>query len=105
MRRLDDDRQDLSDALRAVREASESLQRTADGLAAERQHYLDLFELAPEPYAITDEHDRIVALNRAALDLLCMPAARAQGRTLSSLRLGGEMREMSSGRCWRLRWK
>ena len=104
MRRLDDP-QDLSDVLRTVRRASECLQRTADGLADERQYYLALFELAPAPYAITDGRDRIVALNRAAVELIGLRPQRALGRSLSSLRLGGEMREMRSGRCWRLERK
>jgi PAS domain-containing protein len=104
MRRLDD-RQDLSDALRTVREASRSLQSTADDLAAQRQYYVDLFELAPEPYAVTDERDRIVALNRAAVELLGLRPERAVGRSLKSLRLDGEMREMRTGRCWRLERK
>lgn len=101
MRSLED-RSELSDALRAVREASDSLQRTADELAAERQYYLELFEQAPEPYAITDARDRIIALNRAAVELLGIRARRARGRSLSALGLRGEMREMQSGRCWRL---
>lgn len=104
MRRLDD-RQDLSEALSAVRAASESLQRTADALAIERQYYLELFEGAPAPYAITDDGDRIIAVNRAAAALLGVRPRRAKGQSLAALGLGGEMRPMRSGRCWRLERK
>jgi PAS domain S-box-containing protein len=72
-----DDLEDLANALEQLRLADEAaiaqnveLKAARDTLDAERSRYRELFELAPDPYVMTDSHGLISEANRAAVKLL-----------------------------------
>lgn len=100
-------RQDVVEALQAVRDLSRALQDKTDELAVERQRSLDAFEYAPEALAITDAEGRIVAVNRACSELAGLPPPKLLGKRLTWLvrapRLVATSFELGSGRCWRIR--
>ena len=65
-------------------------------LEAERQRYQELFELAPVAYLVTDEHGAVVEANRAADELIGVPARRLVGKPLTTFLPTGERRTIRS---------
>ena len=57
-----------------VNTLSEALEQTREQLDAQAARYLDLFELAPDGYLVTDANGVILESNRAASGLLGSPA-------------------------------
>lgn len=62
---------------------NEELAATQHELAVEERAYRELFELAPDPYLVTDADGRIEDANRAAADLLGVPRHLLEGRVLA----------------------
>ena len=60
----------LQVAVELLQQQNELLADTRTALAAERQRYKELFELAPDGYLVTDELGTIQSANRAAAELL-----------------------------------
>src|SRR5690348_14091045 len=58
-----------------LRAQNDELSNSRAELAAERQRYRDLFELAPDAYFVTDVRGVIQEANQAALDLFELPAS------------------------------
>jgi PAS domain S-box-containing protein len=61
------------------------LKARVDELGAERQQYLDLFELAQDAYLITDPQGVIREANGAAVDLLQRRRQALRGKPLAAL--------------------
>ncbi len=61
------------------------LEARVDELGAERQQYLDLFELAADAYLITDGRGVIREANGAAVDLLQRRRQALRGKPLAAL--------------------
>jgi PAS domain S-box-containing protein len=68
-----------------LEQALEREQKRNRILEAERQHYRDLFEGAPQAYAVTDVSGVILAVNQAAEGLLEADRDRLIGRSLPDL--------------------
>lgn len=66
-----------------LREQNEELLATRETLEAERRRYLNLFELAPDGYLVTDPDGRILEANVAAMRLLLLGSTLV-GRSLTS---------------------
>jgi PAS domain S-box-containing protein len=58
---------------------------TRDRLELERQRYVELFELAPDPYFVTDVAGRVSEANRAATQLAGRSSAQLVGTLLVNL--------------------
>ena len=71
----------MDEVLAAWRE----LRERVDELGAERQRYLDLFELARDAYLITDADGVIREANGAAVDLLQRRRRALRGKPLAAL--------------------
>ena len=68
-----------------VRAAWLELKARVEALAGERQHYLELFESAPEAYLITDAAGTIEDANGAAVDIFQRRRRDLKGKPLAAL--------------------
>jgi PAS domain S-box-containing protein len=75
----------MTQAADELRLAWFQLKAHVDRLARERQHYLDFFEQAGEPYLVTDRDARIVEVNGAAVDLFARRRRHLRGKPLAAL--------------------
>jgi PAS domain-containing protein len=73
---------ELHAALAQIQTLLEELQSQSDALSAERQHYADFFEFAPDGYLITEPHGEIREANRAARELLGLKPGESSGASL-----------------------
>ncbi|MBA2244344.1 MAG: PAS domain S-box protein [Gemmatimonadetes bacterium] len=65
-----------------LREQNHALAESQLALAAERQRYHELFEFAPDPYLVTDQHGVIRDANRAAARLMGIEQRYLTGKPL-----------------------
>jgi PAS domain S-box-containing protein len=77
-----DQLESLHRALEELRVEWESVQEQSDRLAHDRQHYADLFKLAPDAYLVTDSSGNIKEVNLAAQKLLRLSALHLVGKPL-----------------------
>src|SRR5207237_1443989 len=77
-----------------LRQQNDALAVANEKIAAERQRYVDLFELAPDGYIVTDAVGTIREANRAALLLLGVTRSFAVGKPLVIFTSPGRRREM-----------
>ena len=77
-----DQLESLHRALEELRAEWENVQEQTDRLAQDRQHYADLFRLAPDAYVVTDSYGTIKEVNEAAQGLLRLSAPRLAGKPL-----------------------
>jgi PAS domain S-box-containing protein len=76
--------QDLSIAEEELRAQHEAIVETQRELESQRRRYRILFEAAPEPYVVTDEHGIIEEANDAVAQLLGVSTANVVRRSLDS---------------------
>jgi PAS domain S-box-containing protein len=77
-------RGELEAGLQEIEALWEELRLRADELASERQRYSEFFEYAPDAYLVTDSHGTVREANRAAAELLGVPARALAGKPLAS---------------------
>jgi len=75
---------ELAAGLQAIEALWEELRTCSDELASERQRYTEFFEYAPDAYLVTDPQAIVREANRAAAELLAMPARALSGKPLVS---------------------
>jgi PAS domain S-box-containing protein len=75
---------ELEAGLQEIEALWEELRQRADELASERQRYTEFFEYAPDAYLVTDAQGMVRDANRAAAELLGMPAQALIGKPLAS---------------------
>jgi PAS domain S-box-containing protein len=73
---------ELEAGLQEIETLWQELRTRADELASERQRYTEFFEYAPDAYLVTDEHGTVREANRAAAELLGLPARALCGKPL-----------------------
>jgi len=73
---------ELEAGLQEIETLWTELRTRADELASERQRYTEFFEYAPDAYLVTDEHGSVREANRAAAELLGIPARSLTGKPL-----------------------
>lgn len=78
-----DARGELEAGLQEIEALWEELRSQSHELASERQRYSEFFEYAPDAYFITDGHGLIREANRAAAELLAVPAHELQGKPIA----------------------
>ena len=95
---------DLENAAGQLRVAEEELRVQCAEVRANReaaesalQRYQELFELAPDPYLITDAHGVISEANAAAVQLLNTPIGRLRGMSISRFVTRGRRRSFRVG--------
>lgn len=109
----------ILDQLRGMQEdltaRGDDLATTLSALERAHQRYRDLFELAPDPYLVTDADSRILEANHAAIRLIGYSRAYTYGRSLlsfvapdSALIVSARLRTMDEARAdylaeWELR--
>src|SRR5262245_39001473 len=76
--------EELSVAEEELKAQDEQLTASQAAIDAERVRYGELFEFAPECYAVTDELSSIVEVNSAMAELLGSPARFLVGRLMVS---------------------
>ncbi|HEY9675759.1 MAG TPA: PAS domain-containing sensor histidine kinase [Waterburya sp.] len=83
--------QELSYTLQELQQTAEELRQENDQLAEsrialelERQEYLELFELAPNGYLVTDQHATILKANRAVAQLFNVAQDYLVGKPLAN---------------------
>jgi len=76
--------QDLSTAEEELRAQHEAIVETQRELEIERRRYRTLFESAPDPYFVTDEHGIIEDANDALTGMLGLPAVHIIGKPLDA---------------------
>lgn len=76
-------RQELSSAVAELHAAAEALAAVDDRAAEDRRRYRDLFELAPDGYAVTDEEGIVLDINRVCARLIGEGPDRLTGRPLT----------------------
>lgn len=76
--------QDLSTAEEELRAQHESIVEAQRELEIQRVRYRALFEGAPDPYVVTDEHGTIEEANDALARLLGVPVENLVGKSLDS---------------------
>ncbi len=86
--------QDLSTAEEELRAQHEAIVETQRELEVQRLRYRTLFELAPDPYFVSDEHGIIEDANNAFAELLGLPALDVIGMSLDSFIRPGSVREL-----------
>jgi PAS domain S-box-containing protein len=96
--------EDLSIAEEELRAQQEAIIEAQRELEIERRRYRVLFEGAPDPYVVTDEHGTIEEANDALAAMLGVPAERLVRRALDSFidprarrDLDARLRELPSG--------
>jgi PAS domain S-box-containing protein len=77
-----DQPESLHRALEELRVEWETVQDQSERLVNERQHYADLFKLAPDAYLVTDSSGNIKEANVAAQKLLRLSAPHLGGKPL-----------------------
>ncbi|MBE9182646.1 PAS domain S-box protein [Oculatella sp. LEGE 06141] len=75
--------EELQVAVEILHQQNEELVATRTRVEAERQHYQDLFEFAPDAFIATDSMGVIYQANRAALKLLNIPREFLLGKPLA----------------------
>lgn len=75
--------EELSVTQEELLQQNEELVESRRELEAERQHYQELFEFAPDGYLVTGVAGEIQAANRAAATLLNVPQSLLSGKPLS----------------------
>ncbi|MBX6364707.1 MAG: PAS domain S-box protein [Gemmatimonadetes bacterium] len=92
---------ELAGALQELQETEEELLAQNEALSAarleaelERQRYRDLFELAPDGYIVTDADGTILETNRAAVELLGVPAESLIGQPIQQFVAREDRREV-----------
>ena len=75
----------MSADLEALKAMWLELKAHVDGLAEERQHYVDFFEQSAEAYLVTDAKGVISELNGAAVDILQRRKRYLRGKPLAAL--------------------
>lgn len=75
--------EELRVAEEELRVQNEQLEEVLQDAQAERRRYQELFELAPDPYVMTDALGVVRAANRAALELLGRPPASVLEKPLA----------------------
>ena len=73
---------ELEAGLQEIETLWQELRTRADELASERQRYTEFFEYAPDAYFVTDEHGTVREANRAAAELLGIPARALTSKPL-----------------------
>lgn len=68
-----------------IRQQSNELVRQQNVLEAARQHWQDLFDLAPDGYLVTDLNGIVLEANRSATQLLSISPAELLGAPLIAL--------------------
>jgi PAS domain S-box-containing protein len=76
---------ELEAGLQEIEALWEELRNQSHVLASERQRYSEFFEYAPDAYLITDSHGTVREANRAAAELLGVPARSLEGRPLVNM--------------------
>jgi PAS domain S-box-containing protein len=76
--------EELSVAEEELRAQQETLIETHDLLAIQRNRYRTLFDLAPEPYVVTDGVGTIEEANAAASELLGLPGKSLVGKPIAA---------------------
>lgn len=66
-----------------MHQQNDALVEAQYSLVEARQRYQDLFDFAPDPYLITDQHGYIQEANRAAQDMFGISARRLVGKPLA----------------------
>jgi PAS domain S-box-containing protein len=96
--------EELSTTLEQLHAASDELSSQNNALAAaqveleaERQHYRDLFEFAPDGYIVTSEDGIIQKANQAASDLLHVPSGKLAGKPLAIFIAEADRKEFRNG--------
>jgi two-component system, OmpR family, sensor histidine kinase VicK len=77
-----DELESLHKALEELRVGWESLQAQSEQAVREREHYVELFRLAPDAYVVTDTAGIITELNAAAQQLLRFTPSNVMKRPL-----------------------
>jgi PAS domain S-box-containing protein len=77
-----DGKGELVAGLQEIETLWQELRTRADELASERQRYSEFFEYAPDAYLVTDAHGTVREANRAAAELLGVPARALTGKPL-----------------------
>ena len=77
--------QELDAAEAELAQQNEALLAAREALEVERHRYLELFDLAPVPYLVTDDRGMIEEANRAASTLFNTPRQLLEGKPLPSL--------------------
>lgn len=97
--------QDLSIAEEELRAQHEAIVAVQRDLETQRRRYRTLFEFAPDPYVVTDEHGIVEEANDALAGLLGVPAAHVVRKSLDSFidphtrrELGARLQELPSGK-------
>src|SRR5262249_45258508 len=80
-----------------LRQQNDELREARLAVEVERQRYRDLFEFAPDGYLVTDAAGMIREVNRAASELLGMPADFLGGKPLAMYILLGERSSFRGG--------
>jgi len=77
-------RGELEAGLQEIEALWEELRSQSQELASERQRYGEFFEYAPDAYLVTDCHGAVREANRAAVELLGIPAFALEGKPLAT---------------------
>lgn len=75
--------EELEVSVEELRASNAELVRTREALQAAHDRYRELFEHAPEPYLITDEHGTVEVANQHARDLLRVDGRQLEGSPLA----------------------
>ena len=76
--------EELRVAEEELRQQNEKLSATHGELDLERRRYAEFFELAPNPYLITDPLGIVLQANRSAARLLCLSPQSLPGKALAT---------------------
>jgi PAS domain S-box-containing protein len=88
--------QELQVAAEELRQQNEALSESRKAVEQERQHYQELFELAPNGYLLTDREASILEVNQTAAQLLNVSSERLVGKPLVVLVEPQERRDFYS---------
>jgi PAS domain S-box-containing protein len=88
---LDSAHEELRVAEEHLHSQADTIAQTRDALDVERGRYRELFDVAPDPYLLTDVHGNILEANQRACALLNIEAAFLSGKPLAAF-VGAEDR-------------
>lgn len=88
--------QELQIAAEELRQQNEQLVESRKAVEQERQHYQELFELAPDGYLVTDTEASILEINQTAAQLLNVSVERLLGKPLTVFVAPEERRDFYS---------
>ncbi|HEY9829451.1 MAG TPA: PAS domain S-box protein [Stenomitos sp.] len=74
--------QELQVAAEQLRQQNEALAESRNAVDQQRQHYQELFDLAPDGYLVTDKESSLLEVNQTAAQLLNVPTERLVGKPL-----------------------